>query len=348
MARILIQKKGIMIFNNRRNQIFKPKKSNCLLLFFFIVLISCSDKNEKKVTIASVGKINALTFIISDQLWNGEIGDSLRKKFAAPVDGLPQEEPLFTINQYPIKALDVNKTANRNIIIIKNENQKRFDIVQDEFANPQNVIHISGKNTTDIINIIEANADFLIKKIKKTEILETQKIISKNLQNTQKIRRKFKIDLHIPSVYKYVLVKPNFIWLKKEILSGNNSILIYKVPFKTILKDNNLTKNIIKMRDSIGGMYVHSKAKNSKMITEISYFPYFFNDILDKKRAYQTKGTWEIKGDYMSGSFLNYAVLNKKKHEFMVVEGFCYAPSTEKRDLMFELEAIIKSIKFLK
>ncbi len=70
--------------------------------------------------------------------------------------------------------------------------------------------------------------------------------------------------------------------------------------------------------------------------------------MLDNKRAYQTKGTWDLKGDFMSGSFINYAILDRKKKTFLVIEGFCYAPSTDKRDLMFELESIIKSVKFLK
>ena len=141
--------------------------------------------------------------------------------------------------------------------------------------------------------------------------------------------------------------KPNFIWLKKEILSGNTSILIYKVPFKTLLKDNDVVNNIITMRDQIGAQYIKGKDNNSIMITEESYAPYFDITIIDKKRAYETKGTWELKGDYMSGTFINYAILNRKKREFVVIEGFCYAPSTSKRDLMMELEAIIKSVKFL-
>lgn len=32
----------------------------------------------------------------------------------------------------------------------------------------------------------------------------------------------------------------------------------------------------------------------------------------------------------------------------MVVEGFTFAPATEKRDHMFELEAILKTLKFAK
>lgn len=324
------------------------KKTFFLVFLLSILSFSCTQKNEKPEAVESTGRINSLTIIITDQLWNGEIGDSLRKKFAAPVDGLPQEEPLFTINQYPIKALDGNKITSRNIIIVKKEERNNFEIVENEFAKPQNVVHISGNNVGEILKHIEKNADMIIKKFKQTEIEANQKLIAKSLLDDGKIRKKFKISLNLPSTYKYALEKPNFLWLKREILSGNTSILIYKVPFKTILKDDDLTSNIIKMRDSVGALYIHSKVKNSRMITEESYSPYFFNIVVDGKRTYETKGTWELKGDFMSGSFINYAIMDRKKRKFIIIEGFCYAPSTDKRDLMYELESIIKSMKVLK
>ena len=304
-------------------------------------------ENEKKLINASTGRVNSLSIIISDQLWNGEIGDSLRKKFAAPVDGLPQEEPMFTINQYPIKVLD-GKIWSRNVIIIKKEEKNAFKIQKNQFAKPQNTVHISGNNALEILEHIEKNTDSIIKIFKKTEIEYSQKIIDTSLLDDAPIQKKFKMVLHLPSTYKYVLEKQKFIWLKKEILSGNTSILIYNVPFKTILKNNDVTNNIIRMRDSIGALYIHSKVKRSRMITEESYAPYFFNTIIEGRRAYETKGTWELKGDFMSGSFINYAIMDKKSRKFIIIEGFCYAPSTEKRDLMHELEAIIKSVAFLK
>jgi len=323
----------------------KAKYFSVFLVLIFVV--GCEKTEDKSKINASVGKINSLSIIISDQLWNGEIGDSLRKKFAAPVDGLPQEEPLFTINQYPIKALD-GKIIGRNVVIIKKEEKNVFTIQENEFAAPQTIVHISGNNVIEIIDHIEKNADSIIKKLKQGEIRQSQKIIDTSLLNDYKIRKKFKIDLHLPSNYKYALEKRNFIWLKKEILSGNTSILIYKVPFKTILKNDDLTNNIIKMRDSIGGLYIRGKQKRNKMITEESYAPYFLSTIINNRRAYETKGTWELKGDFMSGSFINYAIMDRKNRKFIIIEGFCYAPSTEKRDLMHELEAIIKSVKVLK
>jgi len=321
-----------------------------LLLFFSIsfLFISCKETNDKAVLSPSAGRVNTLSIIISDQLWNGEIGDSLRKKFAAPVDGLSQEEPLFTINQYPVKFLDGFRSLSRNIIIIRKEEKNYFKLVKDEFAQPQNVVHISGNSVAEILEHIEKNADKLIDLFQQTEIAETQKLISKSLLDDRKIRKKFKISLNLPSSYKYALERRNFMWLKKEILSGNTSILIYKVPFGTILKNDDITNNIIRMRDSVGALYIHSKVRNTRMITEESYAPYFFNTILDGRRTYETKGTWELKGDFMSGSFINYAIMDKKKRKFIIIEGFCYAPSTDKRDLMHEMEAIIKSMKKLK
>ena len=49
----------------------------------------------------------------------------------------------------------------------------------------------------------------------------------------------------------------------------------------------------------------------------------------------------------MSGPFVNYAIVDKEHNRILVLEGFCYSPSKEERDLMHELESIIKSIVIL-
>jgi hypothetical protein len=327
---------------------FKSTKKLVSILFMcgtFASLISCKNQEELKPEVPS--QINALAIAINDQLWSGEIGDSLRKKFAAPVDGLPQEEPLFTIQQFPIRLFDTNKNLNRNLILIKKEEKTSYQLIKNRYLKPQNLAVISGKSNAEILKFIEESADSLVTIFRETEIKRNQMLIRENLLSDVKITKRFKILLDVPATFQYVMEKPNFIWLKKEILSGNTSILVYKVPFKTLLKNDNIVKNIIEMRDNVGARYIKGKDNNSRMITEESYAPYFDVTVIDKKRAYETKGTWELKGDYMSGSFLNYAILDRKKKEFIVIEGFCYAPSTSKRDLMMELEAIIKSVKFL-
>jgi hypothetical protein len=154
--------------------------------------------------------------------------------------------------------------------------------------------------------------------------------------------------LKVPSGYLYALQNNKFIWLKKEIVSGNTSILIYQVPISSIKKDSNSIANIIKMRDSIGDLYIRGTEPDAKMITEEGYAPYLFKIKLDGKETYETKGTWELKNEFMSGPFINYAIIDEQHDRILVLEGFCYSPSKEERDLMHELESIIKSISILK
>jgi hypothetical protein len=293
------------------------------------------------------GKINTISVIIDDPLWNGEIGDSIRNKFASPVIGLPQEEPLFTINQYPVKLLEGFATDSRTIIVVKKGTKNSFEINKNQYASPQNVFHISGKTSSAIIDTIEKNAPKIVQMIKEMEISETQKINKQSLINPKIITNKFHITLNIPSGYEYMLHKSKFIWLKKEIISGNMSLLIYQVPLHSIKKGDNEIASIVRMRDSIG-KYIHGTDPNTPMITEEGYAPYLFKIQLDGKPTYETKGTWELKNDFMAGPFINYAIVDKAYSRILVLEGFCYSPSKEKRDLMHELEAIIKSVHIVK
>jgi len=321
-------------------------KTLFLWLLGSVCLSSCTFKNNKFPDESSAA-INTIAVIIDDQLWNGEVGDSIRNKFASPVLGLPQEEPLFSINQYPVKLFEGYSTDSRNIIIIKKDIENKFEIKENEFASPQNAIHISGRTAFEILEILEKNTPAIIQKMRETEILQEQKTFKDSLLDTKKIQKKFNINLLIPKKYEYVMRRKNFIWLKKEITSGNNSLIIYEIPWKSIRRSN-AVKDIIKIRDSVGKLYIHGSANKTIMVTEEAYSPYFSKITLDGNKAYETKGTWQMKNDFMSGPFINYAIFDKANRRILVLEGFCYAPSKEKRDLMFELEAMIKSIQIKK
>jgi hypothetical protein len=321
-------------------------KTLFLWLFASFLVASCSFKDDK-VPEGSSSEINTISVIIDDQLWNGEVGDSIRNKFASPVLGLPQEEPLFTINQYPVKLFEGFSTNSHNIIIVKKDNENKFEFKKNEFATPQNAFHISGKTSFEIIELLEKHSPEIIKKMREIEIIHNQEIFKDSLLDTKKIQKKFNIDLLIPSKYEYVMRRKNFIWLKSEITSGNTSLIIYQIPWKSIRPKYAVTDVVI-TRDSIGRAYIHGSDYGTQMVSDEAYSPYFSKTTLAGNKAYETKGTWQMKNDFMSGPFINYVIFDKAHRRILVLEGFCYAPSKEKRDLMFELESIIKSIQIKK
>lgn len=311
-----------------------------------LALFSCSKK-QAKPTSATSYKYNQIAVIIDDELWNGEIGDTIRNRFASPVLGLSQEEPVFTINQYPVKLFEGFMTNSRNIIIIKKERKNNFAIKKNEFTKPQIVTHISGETVKELIDTIQKNDSLIISKIKNQELAFYQKNLANDtLLDNQVFKDKFNVTIHIPAKYKMVMKAKKFLWLKKEIISGNLSIVIYEIPYTSLKKNSNASR-VIQIRDSIGKKYIHGAIPNTKMVTETAFSPYFSKTNVAQNTAFETKGTWELQHDYMNGPFINYAVFDEKNHRILVLEGFCYAPSKQKRDLLFELEAIIKTVQFL-
>ncbi|RZJ63689.1 MAG: DUF4837 family protein [Flavobacterium sp.] len=318
------------------------------ILFFVFVLSFIACKKDEHLDSLSSGNINEISIIINDALWNGEVGDSIRKKLAAPVDGLPQEEPLFTLNQYHEGSLEGSFKKRRNIIVVNKTGKKSFKLDKNRYCSPQNVFTVTGKSIDEVLLLIEMHSDEIISTIRQTEIAENQKRNEKSgLLDKKRFSDQYAISIHVPSSYSYALQNDQFLWLKKDIPSGNTNILFYKVPYEVIEKDKTIINNIIKMRDSIGNMYVHGQEPGTYMVTEEAYSPYLFMTSFQDKRAFETRGNWEMANDFMGGPFLNYAIRDDKNKCYLIIEGFIYSPSSPKRDLIIELESIIKSVQFL-
>jgi hypothetical protein len=324
--------------------------NKALFLYFGILFlgVSCSNRNDKNDP-TTFSKPNQVTVLIDDPLWNGEVGDTLRNTLAAPFLGLPQEEPVLSLNQYPVKLLEGFTSNSRNIIIIKREDKSQIRFQENEYANPQIVVHISGRSVQELLDSIHQNDSLIIKRIKESEIKVYQQWLKRDtLMNTEKIAERFGISLDIPARYRMVMGGKRFIWLKKEITSGNLSLVFYQLPL-SVLKNNKINpRKIIKIRDSIGRIYIHGAVPRTYMMTEKAFTPYQTETQIYKHTAFETRGTWELSHDFMGGPFINYAIIDQANKRVLFIEGFCYAPSKKKRDLLFELEAIIRSTRFLK
>ena len=118
---------------------------------------------------------------------------------------------------------------------------------------------------------------------------------------------------------------------------------MYSVPLGDETK---VSDSIVAVRNRIGKKYIPgSDPATMHMITEEAYTPFTFDATIDGKKAYETRGKWEVKNDFMAGPFLNYTVVDKKNNRLVIFEGFTYAPSVRKRSFLFELESIAKSMK---
>ena len=319
------------------------------LVFCTILFFSCNSSTGKRDTsylTESVGAINGLQVVISNTLWNDSVGEKIREYFATPADGLPQIEPIFSINQIQPENFSDFARSYRTFLYVDLGEEDTVKIKKDSYAKPQIGAFVTGTSEEKLIELIQDNQERLITTFKAFEIKERQRRTNISLLTIDSLKERFNISLKIPSAYRVASACDDFYWIRKDLKSnGSTNLLIYEVPINVIGQDSSIIGDIIKVRDTIGSGYLPVE-DDGLFVTEEAYAPYLFTTEIDGKFSYETKGTWEIKDDFMAGPFLNYAIKDEENNRFLIIEGFTYAPSMEKRDLQFELESIIKSTKF--
>jgi hypothetical protein len=321
-------------------------KKAIVLSIVVLILLSCSSKEKKLILQNSNGAINQLLVAMDNNLWKGIEGDELRKVTGEEVLGLPQREPQFKVTQIPTIAFKNLFTSQANVLIVKIADVSEFTIRKNIYASPQTIVLITAKDSESLIKKIQEKKNEIISVFKTADIQRLQKRLRQRKFNTSTLKtlQKLGVDLEIPAAYKLVDDTGDFLWMRKKIRQGQSiNLIVYELPINS--PEDEEGKNIVSIRDTIGKKNIPGQFDGTYLITEAAYSPHTFLVQLDNKKAFETRGKWEVKGDFMAGPFLNYTVVDKVKNRLVVVEGFSYAPTTTKRDFMFEVEAILKTLK---
>jgi hypothetical protein len=322
-----------------------------------ILLMSCGEEKKKDQSMLpdSSGNMSHVSVVLSNEMWDGSVGEAIRNILGTPIYGLPQDEPMFSISQIPSSVFSGFVTKNRTILKIELNKSASVKVADNVYAKPQKVITVSGKTKEEIISTLNTNSEKIIEIFRKTELDERMRQMGQSKHTFTAFEEKLGLTIDFPSIYRIAKESDNFFWIRKEITTGTNNLLIYDLPYDAITRNDSTVNQIIKIRDSIGQLYIRGRQDgelkadgdkiDSYMVTENAYTPFYGETIVDNKPALETKGLWDLKADFMGGPFINYIIEDKINNRWVVVEGFAFAPSVEKRNYMLELEAIIRSVK---
>lgn len=327
------------------------KKLITLSLFAALILSSCKDGEKQDYLPNSIGAYNTLTIVIENELWKSEVGDRIRENFAAPALGLTWDEALFNITQVPPQVFNGAVRNTRNVLYVMEDSLDVAHMKSNMYAKPQKVGVLKGRTKAEIIENLNEKAPEFIETFKKQEIEEAQRRFLKSLNKEKALEEHLGITLNVPSAFKVGREEDNFVWIDRQIQKGTMNIIAYSVPWNTFDNDSTFVQDIIKMRDSIGKLYVPGEpisGKENHMITEKAFSPYVFPAEVSGRKAAEVRGIWEMSEYPMAGPFITYIINDEPNNRKLVLEGFTFAPATAKRDYMFELEAILKTLKFNK
>ncbi len=311
---------------------------------FSIVLFASCAKSDTVTLVSSTGRINHVLIVMNDEDWQGKVGDALKNIIGEPVKGLPQEENQFSVTQVDPFTFNSLFKRNRNILFVGLDKEENFYTNHDVHASPQTTVTILSKDKEALVENIRSHADEIIDIFKKNDLALYQRKITKDFHDPETIEtlNSLGVSMKIPFEYKKVEDSGQFLWYRNTFERGLLNIIAYEVP---VFDEPYTMASLVSFRDSIGKSYIPGQFDNTYMRTEPQFTPITskvtFNDI----NAIESRGLWFVEGDYMGGPFISYTIEDKENERLIVVEGFSYSPSSKKRDVVFELEAILKTLE---
>lgn len=319
-----------------------------LILIAVFSLHSC--QNSGKVILQnSIGKVNKVLVVTNSSTWLSEVGDEVKSRLGAIMHGLPQPERTMSVGQVAPNGFNKMMKNSRNILIIEESDEDSYRVTHNKFAQPQTIIYLSAKDRAGLLSMVKKHSDDILETFNDSDIVFQQNVFARKRLDDSKYNtlQNLGISLTIPETYRTVDDTGEFLWIRQHHMSGiargagNSNILVYSIPLD---KEDLDVNNIVAMRDSIGEQYLPGSKEGMFMITEAARETITKETQVKGLKSYETRGTWEVKNDFMAGPFVNYTMVDKENNRLLVVEGFVYAPSVEKREFVFELEAIAKSV----
>ena len=322
-----------------------------------VILVSFSscvvDEKAKETSKArSVGGSSEILMVTqNDEQWKGQMGQAVRDFFEQEQYGLPQPEKNFKVAHINLDALNDMLKKHRNLIIAKIDKDIKNPLVETQRnldSEPQFVIRITASSPESWVRAFETQKDGLKLIFDNNERKRFQEYFRPMTDSkiVAQLKKKFGITMNIPEGYNVAANGDNCMWLLQRHDDKDMSFLIYELPYKDTA-DLNLD-NIINVRDSIVKKYIPGPLDGSYMTTDKEFVKPVSKVLPNFPAGYavETRGMWNVVGDFMAGPFLSYSIVDPTSSKIITAEGWIYYPNKEKRDLLRQQESILYSLKF--
>jgi len=348
-----------------------------LLFTSAIVLFSCSTGSDRAANLPKAAGASGDIYLFMDSAqWKGPAGKAMDSIFNQEMIGLPREEGIFRMTWVDPRKMNFVLKQRRNLIfavsldqtgpgaqIIKNlfttqqvqeieaDTSKYIETYKNVYAKDQQVMFLFAQDQQQLIEKLNTNGQKLIDFFDR---VESDRMNATLFQSgtvkgiSDVVKEKFHVDITIPFGYKLVQTEPDFLWARQINSVDDKDIFVAVTDYTSV--DQFKEENIIKLRDDFARKYLFEDPEmpNSYLVTEteIPYKPVTTKEInFNGNYAVEIRGLWRTNTHTMGGPFLAYALSDKTTGKFIYIEGFVYSPSKDQREMMRQMEIVLRTVK---
>jgi hypothetical protein len=283
-------------------------------------------------------------------VWDSKAGDAIRADLEAEIIGLPQSEPAFHIMFAESDDFGSLLAYVRNVLIV-NVNDKLYTTVKlsyenNRWANGQVVLTMNAPDTTSVVDFLHNRRNELSNFFGRIEMNRATASMAEDfgVGIRDSLRNKFDILMNIPSDMAFTRTKKDFFWTSNNAKAGRVDLVVYTFPYTD---ENTFTgEYLIAKRDSVMKINMPGTFPDSYMTTEKNLAEANYSAITVRgKYCGVLRGLWKMVGDMMGGPFVSHIRLDETNNRVVVVEGFVYAPESNKRNYIRRIEAALYTLR---
>lgn len=327
-----------------------------LYLFLVVALISCEAEQDYKLGYS--GNPNEIVVVTSPEQWKGIVGQSILKPFTDYETVLPQAERKFWVINISEDNFGSLYKTHRNVMIvdIQSGNEERIEFRKSPWSKEQLVCWVYAGSDEDFAELMERKGNDLVYQFHFEEI---QRLIDKNtkygsesIQNQLMSKHKLKIT---PQKDAYLATdSSNFVWIRLERerpLGGfqhqiSQGVMVYYYPYKDTSQLN--PQRLLAVKDSVTKKHLPGPSEGSYMaVSKRGELPEWQPVNHKGNYAVQIKGLWRMENNFMGGPFISLTTVDTANQRIVTAEGYVFCPQFDKRDYLYEVEAMIKSLEFV-
>lgn len=314
-----------------------------------MMMVSCGGRSDKPLLPNVSGKAGEVIAVMDRSDWDGNLGSATRDLLAADYPFLPQREPLFSIVNVPTTGFADLFKIHRNIVIYNiSQDVRKSGVIyrHDVWAYPQCVIQISAPSSDSAATLLKENGERIVNAIEQAErdriIVNAKRYEAPNIAPV--VQEMTGGSPNFPMGYRIRKKTDDFIWISDDKQYTTQGVFVYKYPASD--KENFTEQNIIAHRNQFLKENVPGMFDNTYMITNEVATPEVKFIRFRGRQFAETRGLWEVYGDYMGGPFVSHSFYSRDGKDIIVLDGFVYAPKYDKRQYLRQVEAILYSFEW--
>ena len=321
-----------------------------LLLF----LVCACDTGKPKIIIGeSKGLPSELLLVVDKPVWESDLQDTIKTIVEAQVPGLAQSEQMFRVtrifNQYYDRMFG---TMHSQLFVTVDPKLRKpmTGVSRNVTAKPQIEVAVSAPTQDALRAYLSANRQRIQDLLCDGQIeMRTANLQCKYCKRvSDQLKQVLGMDIRVPEDLKATKKGRDFLWCGTNRNQKDQNVVVYSLPW-----DGNTGFDLwraMERRDSVMKENIPGDRPDQWMQTAREEGePLVSGRVrnIQGRNVLEVRGLWEMRNGALGGPFVCVVQVDTTRRKVIVAEGFVYSPSTEKRDLMRELEASLRTLKQL-